>query len=149
MGYGRGSRSVLMTAMLVVLLGLVAFSSRSGFNSSGQPVVSNTYISYAMSVFLIVWVLMIPVAIYSYFIRSKVMVAVGSPGRRAWRTLLGISVLGVALLVRHYLHTHGGLFGHNSIFHLARTFGKHPNGKGGAAGQAQPHFEWIVLWIFV
>jgi hypothetical protein len=148
MNPARGTRSLLMTVALVVLLALVAFSSRSGFNGSGQPAVSNTYISYAMSIFLIVFVLMIPVAIYSYFIRSKEMVAVASPGRRAWKTLLAIGVFGVALLVRHYLRAHGGFFGHNNIFHIARSIGKTHHAKGGgAAAQAQPHFEWIVLWI--
>ncbi|HEV2592203.1 MAG TPA: DUF4129 domain-containing protein [Gaiellaceae bacterium] len=151
MDYGRGFRSLLMTGALVLLLGLVAFSSRSGFHSSSAPAVSNTYISYAMSVFLVVFVLMIPVAIYSYFVRTKEMAAVGgrTPGKQFRRMVYALVLIGIALYVRRYIHTHGGLFGHNGLFHVAKdpTNGAHVKGAGGNAQQQQPHFEWIVLWI--
>src|SRR3954447_7678492 len=109
---------MLLTRALVLLLGLVAFSSRSGFNSSGAPAVSNTYISYAMSVFLIMFVLMIPVAIYSYAIRTKEIGAEGrAPSKRVWRTLIALGGIAILLYVRHYLQAHGGLFGHGGLFH--------------------------------
>jgi uncharacterized membrane protein len=150
--YDRGFRSLLMTGALVVLLGLVAFSSRSGFSSSNAPAVSNTYISYAMSVFLIVFVLMIPVAIYSYFVRTKEMGAIGSrsPGKQLRRMIYALVFIGIALYVRRYVHGHGGLFGHNGLFHISKdpTNGAKLKGADGKT-QQPPHFEWIVLWIFL
>ena len=148
MDTGRGSRSLLLTIALVVLLGLVAFSSRSGFGNSNAPAVSNTYISYAMSVFLIVFVLMIPVAIYSYFIRTKEMTAIGSrsPNKQFKRMVIGLVVIALVVYVRHYF-AHGGFFGHNGIFHVSKPGTGH--GKLGTNGHAQPqpHFEYLVLWI--
>ena len=148
MDNSRGFRSLLLTGMLIILLGLVAFSSRSGFSSSNAPTVSNTYISYAMSVFLIVFVAMIPLAIYSYFIRTKDSgIESRAPNKRLVRMLIAIVVLGVAIYVRHYLRTHGGIFGHSGLFHHQKLnqSGKLKGGDG--AAQRQPHFEYIVLWI--
>lgn len=149
--YDRRGRFGGLTVALVVLLALVAFSSRSGFGNSGGSAVSNTYISYAMSVFLIVFVLMIPVAIYSYFIRTKEMGTVGrAPGRRVRRVLYALAIAGLALYLRHYIHVHGGLFGHNGLFHIQKNPTGHDKLKGAGGSTAQqPHFEWIVLWIFL
>jgi hypothetical protein len=137
-----------MTGMLVILLGLVAFSSRSGFSSSSQPAVSNTYISYAMSVFLIVFVAMIPLAIYNYFIRTKDSgIEARAPNKRLVRMVLGLVFLGLLIYLRHYFLKHGGIFGHSGLFHHQKLA---PNDKGnGAHGTTprQPHFEYIVLWI--
>jgi hypothetical protein len=146
--YGRGFRSLLMTGVLVILLGLVAFSSRSGFNSTSAPAVSNTYISYAMSVFLIIFVAMIPLAIYNYFIRTKDSgIESRAPNKRLVRMLIAIAVLGVAVYIRHYLQTHGGIFGHSGLFHH-QHLNKSGKLKGAhGAAQRQPHFEYIVLWI--
>lgn len=149
MDTGRRFRSLLLTVALVLLLGLVAVSSRSGFGNSNAPAVNNSYISYAMSVFFIVFVLMIPVAVYSYFIRTKEMGIVGrAPSQRLYRMLLVIVVLGIAIYVAHYLRTHGGIFGHSGLFHHPSNLS--PNGTlKGKHAQPQPHFEWIVLWTFL
>jgi hypothetical protein len=146
--YGRGLRSLLMTATLVILLGLVAFSSRSGFNSSSAPAVSNTYISYAMSVFLIVFVAMIPLAIYSYFIRTKDSgIEARAPNKRLVRMVMALVFLGILIYVRHYFMTHGGIFGHSGLFHH-QHLDKNGKLKGAhGAAQRQPHFEYVVLWI--
>ena len=150
MDYGRGLRSLLLTGALVLLLGLVAVSSRSGFGKSNAPAVNNTYVSYAMSVFLIVFVLMIPVAVYSYFIRSKEMTDIGarSPSKRLYRMMIALVCLGLIIYIRHYFLNHGGFFGHNGLFHHGSNLDKNGNLKGaGGKGAQQPHFEWIVLWI--
>lgn len=152
MDYGRGFRSLLPTGVLLVLLALVAFSSRSGFDSSGQPAVSNTYVSYAMSVFLIFFVLMIPVAIYSYFLRTKeIGPEARAPQRRVWRIVAAIVLFGLIVYFRRYLWLHGGLFGHSGFFHHPQ---KLPSaaalaGKDGHRHQQQPHFEYSVLWVFL
>jgi hypothetical protein len=151
MDYGRGFRSLLLTGVLVLLLGLVAFSSRSGFSSSGQPTVSNTYVSYAMTVFLIFFVLMIPVAIYSYFMRTReIGPEARAPQRRVWRIILAICLFGLIVYLRRYFWLHGGIFGRSGLFHMQKppSAGKLA-GKPGAGHQAQPHFEYSVLWVFL
>jgi hypothetical protein len=151
MDYGRGFRSLLPTAILVVLLGLVAFSSRSGFDSSGQPAVSNTYVSYAMSVFLVFFVAMIPVAIYSYFLRTKeIGPEARAPKKRIWRIVAAICIFGLIVYLRRYFSLHGGLFHSHFFLHhpQAPPGPQHlKGGKGGVHHQQQPHFEYSVLWI--
>ena len=153
MDYGRGFRSLLLTGALVVLLGMVAFSSRSGFGGSGQPTVSSTYVSYAMSVFLIFFVLMIPVAIYSYFLRTKeIGPEARAPKKRVWRLSAAIILFALIVYLRRYFWLHGGLF-HSSFFHLFTPQhppkGKLVPGKAGAIHHTQPHFEYWVLWVFL
>ena len=149
MGYDRGFRSLLLTVLLVVLLGMVAFSSRSGFGNSNAPAVSNTYISYAMSIFLIVFVLMIPVAIYSYFIRTKEIADLGgrAPNKQFKRMMIGLVFVALIVYIRHYFATHGGFFGHNGLFHISKPQNGHGKFGKGAHAAPQPHFEYIVLWI--
>ena len=61
-----------MTAMLLlVLLGLVAFASSSGLGHAAQSQPTPGYVSWAMSIFLVIFVLMIPVAIYIYFFQGR------------------------------------------------------------------------------
>ena len=149
MDYGRGFRSLLLTALLIMLIGLVAFSSRSGFGTSGQPAVSNTYISYAMSVFLVIFVAMIPVAIYSYFLRTKeIGPEARAPQKRVWKLSAAILLFALIVYLRRYFWLHGGIF-HSGLFHMQRppSNGKLVPGKGGAGHQQQPHFEYSVLWV--
>ena len=55
----RSARLALVAFGLLALLGVVAFASRSGLGHQSQAKPSTTYVSYAFSAFLIVFVLAI------------------------------------------------------------------------------------------
>lgn len=133
---------------LLALLGLVAFASRSGFGShSSTAAPSTTFADWAFSVFLVLFVLAIPVAIYGYASAGQALVR---RRRRSFRerilqnmgalvvTLVAISVV---VYLRH--HRTGG-------FHLG--FGAFGNGQHGTPGGAHgvsrtaPTFEWPVAF---
>lgn len=150
--FDRRGRFAGLTVALVVLLALVAISSRSGFGGSGDATPNPTYVSWAMSVFFVMFVLMIPLAVYSYVVRTKEMATIGrTQSKRFWRLMAGIAFLGVAVYVRHWIKVHGFFFGHSGLFHhdnkltdagkLKTQHGKHV--------QAQPHFEYPVLWATI
>jgi hypothetical protein len=149
--YDRRGRFAGLTVALVVLLALVAISSRSGFGGSGDATPNPTYVSWAMSVFFVVFVLMIPLAIYSYVVRTKEMSTVGrTQGKRFWRMMAALVILGIAVYVRHWIKVHG-FFGHSGLFHhdskLTDT-GK-LKAQHGRHVAAQPHFEYPVLWAAI
>ena len=69
---GRGTRLSLLGIGLLVLLGVVAFASRSGSRRHGRaPLRAIGYVNYAVTVFLILFVLMIPVAVYAFLLRLR------------------------------------------------------------------------------
>ncbi len=146
----RRSRFAGLTVSLVLLLALVAISSRSGFGASGGTAPNNTYISYAMSVFLIVFVLMIPVAIYSYVMRTQEIGPEGrAPKKRLWHMLALIVLFGLGVYARHWVQLHGGFFSHGGLFnHLRAPKSGDALHHGGTKPQTQPHFEYSVLWAF-
>jgi hypothetical protein len=148
--FDRRGRFGGTTIVLIVLLALVAISSRSGFGSSGGTTVSNTYVSYAMSVFLIVFVLMIPVAIYSYVMRTKELgPEAREPRKRSWRLIIGLVLFtGLGFLVREWLKGHHGFFHpDNGLFGGHHKLGPGAKLKDRPGATPQPHFEYSVLWV--
>lgn len=67
----RGTRLTLVALALFVLLAVVAFASRSGFGGASEARPSPGYVSWAFSVFLVLYVLAIPVAMYAFFIKGQ------------------------------------------------------------------------------
>jgi len=144
----RGTRLALVAFGLLVLLGVVAFASRSGLGHQSEAKPSPTYVSYAFSAFLIVFVLAIPVAMYGFVIQARE----GEVARKSYRqrTLESIGMMfffGFLAFIVIYLKRH-----HNSIFNNINPQGlknaknglKHPNGH---RAKVEPQFEWTVLWI--
>jgi len=147
--YDRRGRFGSLTIALIVLLALVAFSSRSGFGGSGSPAPNNTYISYAMSVFLILFVLAIPVSVYLWITRTREAEDEGkSANNRFYRTLIGIVLLAIIMALRFWIRPHTSFF-HNGIFGSGHGLGQANKLKNGAKTTPQPHFEWTVLWVFL
>jgi hypothetical protein len=68
---GRGTRLTLVALALLVLLALVAFASRSGFGGSSDARPTSTYFDWAFSVFLVLWVLAIPLTLWAMYQRQK------------------------------------------------------------------------------
>src|SRR5829696_2561321 len=67
----RFTRLTLVALALFVLLAVVAFASRSGFGGSSDARPSPAYVSWAFSIFLVVFVLAIPVALYVFFLQGQ------------------------------------------------------------------------------
>src|SRR3954470_2383083 len=67
----RFTRLTLVALALFVLLAVVAFASRSGFGGSSDARPSPTYLSWAFSIFLVVFVLAIPFVAYAFFLQGR------------------------------------------------------------------------------
>lgn len=145
-GHGRTLRVALVTATLLLLLGVVALSSRSGFGQSTDARPTPAYINWAMSVFLVVFVLMIPVGIYLYGIQIREYRAKTEPRSfpvRVARGLAWIALLGLAVLLRPFFQRHFHFLGHTPI--------QSPPSAGEIDKRHHnvpytPTFQWPVLW---
>lgn len=144
----RSIRLALVAFGLLALLGVVAFASRSGFSGSSNAKPTPGYVSYAFSAFLIVFVVMIPIAAYTFIMQARE----GEVVRKSFRSrvlqniataaLFGLIGFGVIYLKRH----------HATLFHVsgkalqnisARASSRHT----GKTGAFQPSFEWPVLAV--
>ncbi|MFL5955413.1 MAG: DUF4129 domain-containing protein [Gaiellaceae bacterium] len=148
-GSGRGTRLTLLALGLLLLLAVVAFASRSGFgHHSHETAPSARYTSYALSAFLILFVLMIPVAVYAYFLRFReAATAAAHKGFKA-RVIGSMLRLGVILLIAFVLFSirrdHPGLLDRFRPFGVNPVAGAHGHGRH---AQDNPTFQWSVLWI--
>ena len=147
-GSGRSARLALVAIGLLALLAVVAFASRSGFGHQSQAKPTPGYVSYAFTAFLIVFLLAIPVAIYSFVIQARE----GEVIRKSFthRVLQNIAMMlffGVIAFVIIYLKQH-----HHHIFNLntnalknsSKALHHRANGK---AVPYEPKFEWSVFWV--
>ena len=104
---GRSIRLALVAFALLALLGVVAFASRSGLGHQSQAAPTPGYVSYAFTAFLIVFVLMIPVAAYGFIMQARE----GEVARKSYRqrTIESIGMLfffGALAFVVIYLKRH-------------------------------------------
>jgi hypothetical protein len=145
-GHARTLRLTLAALSLLVLLAVVAFASRSslGHTSGAQP--TPTYVSWAMSVFLIIFVALIPFAVYSYSVqmrefRSKQDKSFQARVARSLAIILIFVIVGgVAMYLR--LH-HQGLF--RGLHLPGAVTGRHHDANHPGATY-QPTFQYPVLW---
>jgi len=147
--HGRTLRVALVTLVLLLLLGLIAYSSRTGFGSASQARPTPGYVDWAMSVFLVVFVLMIPFAIYAQVMRLREVGA--ERNRRSFqsrviRGLAGVFLLMLIGLVVSYLRRHG-LHLHFGPLRPPGVNGSTTNGhKPLTTTPYEPTFRWPVLW---
>jgi len=146
---GRGTRLSLLGLGLLVLLSVVAFASRSGLAHHGSSSPSGKYTSYALTVFLILFVLMIPVAVYALILRLREGAekrAAKSFRARLYASALRWSVIVVIVFVLFYLHRQ-----HPHLLQRLNPFGqpltKAPHGSERNHPVSNPTFQWDVLWI--
>jgi hypothetical protein len=145
---GRSIRLALVAFGLLALLAVVAFASRSGFGHQSQAKPTPGYLSYAFTAFLIVFVLMIPVAAYTLIMQARE----GEVARKSYRQRT-LESLGMLLFfcclafVVIYLKTHGHSFRGLNLAGLTSAKKKLPKRPGGTAAAVEPHFEYMVLWI--
>jgi hypothetical protein len=145
----RSIKLTIVAVALLALLAVVAFASRSGLGHESQAQPTPRYVSYAFTLFLIVFVLAIPVAAYGFLIQARE----GHVARKSFKsrvisnfaTMLFFGFLAFMVI---YMKRH-----HNQIFHIDTSaldkskdaLKNRPHRTG--AGKYEPQFEWLVLWI--
>ncbi|HVC87770.1 MAG TPA: DUF4129 domain-containing protein [Gaiellaceae bacterium] len=147
-GRGRGTRLAVVALGLLALLTIVAFASRTGFGQSSQARPTPGYVSYAVSVFLVLFVLAIPFAVYAFLLQARErQVAPRSLKSRIVSNIRAFLVFALLAFVVDYLRRH-----HSQLFNLGgltmQQAGKGLHRPGGRnAATYRPTFEWSVFWI--
>ena len=144
-GHGRPGRLALVLTTLVVLLGLVAYASRSGIGGSSRAQPSPAYVSWAVSVLFVLWLLMIPLMVYAYWLQLPELRARNTRSFQA-RLLRGIGfilVIPPLVGVIMWIHARHGL---GSGPHLPGFLDGTEAGGKRAAHRYEPAFQWPVLW---
>ncbi len=145
----RSIKLTIVAVALLALLAVVAFASRSGLGHESQAQPTPRYVSYAFTLFLIVFVLAIPVAAYGFLIQAREgHVARKSFKSRVLSNFATMLFFGFLAFMVIYMKRH-----HNQIFHIdtsaldksKNALKNRPHRTG--AGKYEPQFEWIVFWI--
>jgi hypothetical protein len=148
---GRNTRLAAVALAVLALLAIVAFASRSGLGHTTQAKPTPGYVSYAFTAFLILFVLAIPVAVWSFLMQARE----GGYQRKSFTARVVQNVLTVVfflligIIVLYIKRHHGHIFGNNDnalkkagqTLKNARTPQK--------ASKYAPHFQWLVFWIAV
>jgi len=144
----RGARLALVSLGLLALLAIVAFSSRGGFGHRSRASPTGDYFSYAFTVFLIVFVLAIPVAVWAFALRAREDLA---PRRSFQARVIGglLTIVFVGLIVAAVVS-----FKHHAsaLLHLDPTALEGgaksvAHNQHAAKARYEPQFKWIVVWI--
>ncbi|HEY3182692.1 MAG TPA: DUF4129 domain-containing protein [Gaiellaceae bacterium] len=147
---GRGTRLALVAMGIFALLAIVGFASRSGFGGSSDARPNPTYVSYAYSIFLVLFVLAIPLTIYAMFLRA----AEGAKRRRKSFSQVVIQnvltfafflMLALVVLYIRRLHPHFPNFQDSP----AAKAGKGAKKAGQHHNAYEPVFEWPVLAVAI
>ncbi|HVU79345.1 MAG TPA: DUF4129 domain-containing protein [Gaiellaceae bacterium] len=147
-GHGRTVRFALVAAALLVLLVIVSFATRSGFGHASESQPTPGYVSWAMSVFLVFFVLMIPVAIYAYGVQGREWRAQKERQPYQVRVLKRLAVLLlVAFIASARFLWHGKL---HFSWHAPPPVQQGPSAgavlKGHHSTAYEPTFQWPVLY---
>lgn len=142
---GRSGHIALTALVLVVLLAAVALSSHGGFGHGRTAAPGRTFVDYAFTGFLVLFVLAIPVAGYAYLLQAR---EADLRKRRRFEIRVGFSLLGLLivfglLMVRVYFwHRAGGLFHVRTATGGSGVRGTHP---GPQTTAYTPRFQWPVV----
>lgn len=148
----RSGSTRLATAgiMLLLLLFIVAFASRAGVAHTQKTQPTPGYVNWAMSIFMVLYVLMIPVAIYQYSIQMREWRVQGKKQKSFPARL--VRSLGVLALVFGFVALRTFLRHHNAFptLHAPWLAGGGKGGHGAKAGSNyHPTFQWPVLYVSV
>ena len=148
-GRGRSVRVLGALVALLVLLAVVALASRSGFGRTSGTTTTPGYVNWAMSVFLVLFALMIPFALYAYTIQMREFRAQNQRSMQARvARSLGVMflVLGV-VSVATYLRAHSHFFDRHPILPSPMTSLARRAAHPGGADAYHPTFQYPVLWV--
>jgi hypothetical protein len=145
---GRSVRLALVAFGVLALLGVVAFATRSGFGGSSKATPTPGYVSYAFTAFLILFVLMIPIAAYVFVIQAREgEVARKSFKKRLLQNVLTVAFFGVLAFGVLYLKRHHGHIFNLNLKGLSNLGPKKHAHRGGPVSRFEPTFEWPVLAV--
>lgn len=147
-GPGRGTRLSLLGIGLLVLLSVVAFASRSGLGHRSSTAPSPGYVNYAVTVFLILFALMIPVAVYAFLLRFRERSTATRKSFKARLYASAVRWLALVLIafVAFFFHSrHPQLLQHLNPFRQPNT--KIPHDHSPVHPEPNPEFQWNVLWV--
>jgi hypothetical protein len=148
-GQRRAFRLWAVLLALLTLLGLIAYSSRSGFGHSTNARPTPGYVDWAVSIFLVVFVLMIPFAVYAYWIQGREWRAKQDSRSFQSRVLRGLAFVALAMVLGigiAFLRKHGLMTGLRHFLSPENGTGKNHNGKLQTTPY-NPRFRWPVLWV--
>ncbi len=142
-------RAVLVGAGLLALLVVVALATRGNLGGSeGGPGPGGGFVDYVFTVFLVVFVLLIPFAIWLYWMQRDSLVYEAAQQRKQRRygnIVTALFLIGLALWIQ-YLRTHRGDGG----IHLKPPKAQIPKGSQVAkGGGAEPIFQWWLAALIV
>jgi uncharacterized membrane protein (DUF485 family) len=148
-GHGRSLRVASVLLALLVLLAVVAFASRTGFGHASHRAPTPGYVNWATSVFLVLFFVMAPVAIYLYVLQARDRLERQQHKSfqvRVMRSLVIILVIAAGFLLRTTLlkHWHPSSGLHDLFFGNHRAAGHRKPGEDSTP--YTPTFEWPVLW---
>jgi hypothetical protein len=147
---GRSLRLGVVALAVLVLLAIVAFASRSGLGHTSQAKPAPGYVNYAFTAFLILFVLAIPVAVWSFFMQARE----GGYQRRSFKSRVVQNLLTVAfflllgIIIFYIKRHHGHIFGSNNALKNPAEALKNAHAPQ-KPSKYSPHFEWLVFWIAV
>jgi len=143
-------RAVLVGACLLVLLVVVSLATRGNLGGSrGGQGPGPGFTDYVFTVFLVVFLLMIPIAMWLWWMQRSEIVyeATQSRKQRRWANLVtGLVLFAIALWIQ-YLRTHKGLFGKHDSIKVPPTSAQ--NGSKGPSGGREPVFEWWLAALIL
>jgi len=143
----RTTRLALAGIVLLVLLAIVALASRSGFGHASASRPTPGYVSWAVSVFLILFVLMIPFAGWLYLSQQRLVERrQRSFQARVARSLVILFVIMLLGLAAAWLRRSGHLPNLSTLLGPSSGAGG-GKGKHSAVAPYSPTFQWPVLWV--
>jgi hypothetical protein len=146
----RRVRLLWVAAGLVVLLGIVALSSRTGVGKGTDRGPSTDYLSYAYTAFFILFLIAIPATLWALWAEgSRVASERPSFKRAVIQNLLTFGIICVLVGGAVYLNKH-----HHFVFHRpdAKALNnphKAVTHKNGKPVKVEPTFKWPVLWVAI
>jgi Domain of unknown function (DUF4129) len=146
----RTTKLALAALALLVLLVVVSLATRSGFGHASATRPTPGYVSWAMSVFLVFFVLMIPVAIYAYSIQARESLLQNERKPyyvRIIRNLAFVFLLAGLGLARLFWHGKIHLAWHAPG--LTPPPGSSKAASGGNHNDYRPTFQWPVLYATI
>ena len=144
----RAPRLVTGGLILFALLALVSLASQSGFGHRSQPSASPRYVSWAFSIFLVLWVLAIPALAWGVYQQSAQAVTQRKSFknlviRRFVSVVLFCVLIGGALYLKENVHWHKP--DSNAANAASRAAGAD---KAAPRNVAEPTFKWPVAVAF-
>jgi CHASE3 domain sensor protein len=142
-------RAVLVGACLLALLVVVALATRGELGSSDSgPGPGSGFVDYFFTVFLVVFVLLIPVAAWMWWLQRNELVFEAQKQKRKERRLANamtaLALFAIALWIG-YLRAHGrGFFGQHQLIKPPPSVHKGPKG---ASTAPEPVFHWWLAGL--